>query len=110
MKPRKNLDPGTLKWVSDELQKYLSFAIDNNNFDLAGFTELLAKARERLRGTEAELIAWLRELGVPVADNLTIEERVRTGIRRAYDQKKNGGAAEALGEWQQRSRGESTIS
>jgi hypothetical protein len=49
---------------------------------------LLAKARERLRGTEAELIAWLRGLGVPVADNLTIEERVRIGILRAYDRRR----------------------
>jgi hypothetical protein len=103
---RENLDLGTLAWVSGQLQKYLSFAIENNNFDLASFTELLAKARERLHGTEAELITWLRALGVPVADNLTIEERVRTGVRRAYDHKKTGGAAEVLAGWQQRSRGE----
>jgi len=103
---RMNLDPGTLKWIGDKLQKWLIFAIDYDNFDLAGFTELIAKARERLHGTEAELITWLRGLGVPVADNLTIEERVRTGVRRAYDRKKNGGAAEVLAGWQQRSRGD----
>jgi hypothetical protein len=94
---RKNLDAGTLQWVAARLQKYLSFAIDN--FDLAGFPELIAKARERLHGTEDELITWLRALGVPVPDDLPIEDRVRAGCRRAYYQKKTGGAGEALNDF-----------
>jgi hypothetical protein len=93
---RKNMDVGTLEWVAGQFQKYLSFAIENNQFDLGNFAESIAKARERLHGTEDELIAWLRALDVPVADDLTIEERVRTGVRRAYDRKKNGGAAAVL--------------
>jgi hypothetical protein len=88
------MDLGTLEWVAAELKRWLDFAIVN--FDLAHFPELLAKAHERFHGTEAELTIWLRELGVTVPDDLTIEERVRAGFRRAYDHKKNGGAAEVL--------------
>jgi hypothetical protein len=94
---RKNLDAGTLEWVAARLQKYLSFAIDN--FDLAGFPELIAKARERLHGNEDELIAWLRDLGVPVPDDLPLEDRIRAGCRRAYYHKKTGGAGEALNDF-----------
>lgn len=94
---RKNLDDGTLRWVAARLKKYLRFAVDN--FDLAGYPELIAKARERLHGNEAELIAWLRGLGIPVPDTLTLEDRIRIGCRYAYTRKKTGDAGKALNDF-----------